>query len=78
MSDHGIDVKALLTRLGIDPDAPTPGSYDGTFAHGEGGALASHPPADGSLLATVAQATRADYERVKQTFVESGRDDLLF
>jgi aldehyde dehydrogenase (NAD+) len=66
MSDHGIDVKALLTRLGIDPEGPNPGSYDGTFAHGEGGPLASHTPADGSLLATVAQATRSDYERCIQ------------
>ncbi len=69
MTTQGIDVQALLERLGIDSDSANPGVYDGTFRAGEGSALASHSPADGSLLATIAQATRADYERA----VETGR-----
>jgi len=67
MSEHGMDVAALLARLGIDAGSPNPGFYDGSFQRGEGGELASHAPGDGSLLATVAQATRADYERAVET-----------
>ncbi len=67
MAEHDVDVKAMLTRLGIDPGGENPGVYDGAFAAGTGGALASHSPADGALLATVAQATRADYERCVET-----------
>ena len=71
MSDHGIDVKALLARLGIDADAANAGAYDGEFWDGEGGSLASHSPADGALLAKVAQATRADYERCMSTGLDA-------
>ncbi len=67
MSDHKIDVKALLARLGVDADAQNPGFYDGRFENGEGGELVSCSPGDGARLASVAQATRADYERAIET-----------
>ena len=66
----GMDVPALLRRLGLDPDKALPGVYDGTFRAGEGGLLESHTPADGSLLGTVAMATRADYEQVVERGIE--------
>ncbi len=66
---HDIDVPALLGRLGIDASEPNPGLYDGSFVKGAGGALASHSPADGAPLATVAMATREDYERAVVTGV---------
>ena len=68
------DVRGLLGRLGIDPDAPNPGLYDGAFARGEGGTLTSFSPADGARLADVAQATRADYERAIGTGLAAFED----
>ncbi len=63
-----IDSKALLRRLGIEPVRPHPGAYDGTFrTSDDGGELRVVCPADGKLLARVAKATRADYERVVAT-----------
>ena len=58
-----IDPRALLVRLGIDPDAANPGCYDGTFRKAKNGVLTSISPADGKPLATVAKATHKDYER---------------
>ena len=58
-----IDTRALLVRLGIDPDATNPGSYDGTFRRAKNGVLTSVSPADGRPLATVAKASHKDYER---------------
>jgi aldehyde dehydrogenase (NAD+) len=58
-----IDTRALLVRLGIDPDVPNPGCYDGTFRRAKNGSLTSVSPADGRPLATVAKATHKDYER---------------
>jgi aldehyde dehydrogenase (NAD+) len=64
-----IDSRDLLVRLGIDPDARNPGSYDGKFrAQKSSGAFTSVSPADGAPLASVAKATRKDYERA----VEAG------
>ncbi len=62
-----IDVRALLRRLEIDPDAPNPGAYDGRFHAGADDAFRSVCPADGKPLATVAKATRRDYERAVAT-----------
>ena len=57
-----IDTRALLGRLGIDPDGLNPGVYDGTFRPGGGKPLASLNPSDGTVLARVARADRKDYE----------------
>ena len=61
------DTRALLVRLGIDPDATNPGSYDGTFRKSKNGVLTSVSPADGQPLASVAKATNRDYQRVVAT-----------
>ncbi len=66
-----IDVPALLRRLGIDSESTNAGAYDGAFTHGDGGELVSHSPADGARLASVAQATRDDYERSVRTGLET-------
>ncbi len=71
MSSARLDVPTLLRRLGIDPDLPNPGAYDGTFHVGDGPSLPSVNPADGTTLATVAQATRADLERALATGCEA-------
>ena len=58
------DITGLLTRLRIDPVGVNPGLYDGAFGtSAEKPALASYAPRDGALIASVARATRADYER---------------
>ena len=67
MTATPLDVPALLRRLGLDPEAPNPGFYDGSFRAGEGGALEARSPAAGALLGTVAQATRADYDAAIET-----------
>ena len=56
------DIAAVLSRLGIDPDAPNPGVYDGSFRAGSGGTLESLNPSDGKVLARVARAARPDYD----------------
>ncbi len=58
------DPRALLSRLGIDPDGLNPGVYDGTFRPGRGRPLESLNPATGAVLGRVARATREDYEEV--------------
>ncbi len=58
-----LDARALLQRLEIDPDGPNPGSYDGKCHTPDGDVFTSVCPADGKPLATVAKATRRDYER---------------
>ncbi len=66
------DPRALLVRLGIDPDAANPGLYDGKFvARKNSGALTSVSPADGAPLAQVAKAMRKDYERAVEVGVEA-------
>jgi aldehyde dehydrogenase (NAD+) len=62
-----IDVRELLLRLGIDPDVPNPGTYDGRFHAADGAVFTSVSPADGKPLATVAKASRRDYDRVVAT-----------
>jgi aldehyde dehydrogenase (NAD+) len=64
-----LDPRDVLVRLGIDPDGPNPGSYDGTFGTARGGVLTSVCPADGATLGTVAKASRRDYGRVVATGV---------
>jgi aldehyde dehydrogenase (NAD+) len=63
------DARALLIRLGIDPDAPNPGAYDGKFHRSKSaaGAIAVVSPADGEPLATVAKATHKHYEAAVAT-----------
>ena len=56
------DIAAVLSRLGIDPDAPNPGVYDGSFRAGSGGSLESLNPTTGKTLARVDRAARADYD----------------
>src|SRR5262245_10343154 len=56
------DPRAVLTRLGIDPEGLNPGVYDGAFRNGGGKPLESVNPADGKVLARIARATRPDYE----------------
>ncbi|MEA3200276.1 MAG: aldehyde dehydrogenase [Thermoplasmata archaeon] len=56
------DVKGILRRLEIAET--NPGATDGKAWFGGGEALQVLCPADGSVLATVQQATEADYERV--------------
>src|SRR5688572_2648390 len=57
-----IDPRPVLERLGIDPDGPNPGVYDGVFRAGAGGLLESANPATGRVLGRVARAGREDYE----------------
>jgi aldehyde dehydrogenase (NAD+) len=57
-----IDTRALLQRLGIDPDGLNPGVYDGTFRAGGGKPLESLNPSDGTVLGRVARANRKDYD----------------
>ncbi len=56
------DTRALLTRLGIDPEGLNPGVYDGSFREGRGKPLESVNPADGTVIARIARASRVDYE----------------
>jgi L-aminoadipate-semialdehyde dehydrogenase len=59
-----IDIRDLLVRLGIDPEVPNPGSYDGNFRRQKkSGIFTSVSPADGKPLASVAKATARDYQR---------------
>ena len=54
-------IRALLTRLGIDPEGLNPGVYDGAFRPGRGKPLVSLNPATGKVLGRVARADRRDY-----------------
>src|SRR5688572_32692645 len=65
------DPRALLSRLGIDPDGLNPGVYDGTFRAGGGKPLESVNPSTGKVLARVARANRADYDAVVAAGVEA-------
>ena len=56
------DIAAVLSRLGLDPEAPNPGVYDGSFRAGSGGTLESLNPSTGTALARVARAARPDYD----------------
>ncbi len=66
-----IDPRPLLQRLGIDPEGLNPGVYDGTFRRGEGKPLESLCPADGSVLARVARATKKDYDAAVSAGMEA-------
>ena len=63
------DTRALLIRLGIDPDAQNPGAYDGKFHRSKtaAGAFTVVSPADGEPLASVAKATHKHYEMAVTT-----------
>jgi aldehyde dehydrogenase (NAD+) len=65
------DPRPLLQRLGIDPDGLNPGVYDGAFRAGGGKPLESLCPADGSVLARVARASRKDYDAAVATGLEA-------
>jgi aldehyde dehydrogenase (NAD+) len=69
-----LDIRALLLRLEIDPDDPNPGSYDGKCHTSDGDVITSVCPADGKPLATVAKASRRDYERVVAAGVAAFED----
>jgi aldehyde dehydrogenase (NAD+) len=61
----------LLRRLGIDPSKALAGASDGTTWKAAGKPRAVHTPIDGSLLATVLEASPADYERVAASVHEA-------
>ncbi len=53
----------ILKQLGIDPDGPNPSGFDGEWL-GSGEPLDVFSPIDGSRIATVAQNTEAEYDRI--------------
>jgi aldehyde dehydrogenase (NAD+) len=56
--------RKLLAQVGLDPGRSVPGSSDGKHWFGSGPQRAVRTPIDGSVLATVAQSSQGDYERV--------------
>ncbi|MEM8961381.1 MAG: aldehyde dehydrogenase family protein [Acidobacteriota bacterium] len=70
MQEHNSDVvRSLLAELGVD--AENPGAFDGSWIDTTGELLPSINPTTGETLATVRQATTAEYERVAATTVKA-------
>jgi aldehyde dehydrogenase (NAD+) len=65
------DPRAVLQRLGIDPEGLNPGVYDGAFRDGGGKLLESLNPTTGKLLGRVSRADRKDYDAVVAAGVEA-------
>ncbi len=55
-------MKDILRNLGIEPGGINPGAYSGSW-YGSAEALDVVSPIDGEAVASVAQATPAEYER---------------
>ena len=65
------DLQSLLAELGLEAD--NPGAFDGAWIDTQGETLESIDPNTGEVIATVRQATAADYERVAAASVEAFR-----
>jgi aldehyde dehydrogenase (NAD+) len=66
--DHGPGTATLLKKLGLG--AVNPGVFDGEWS-GSGKILRSISPIDGQVLATVRQATAAEYEQTVRRAAEA-------